>query len=99
MKSSPAARAAASMPKPASMLPLATAAGLDFIALARERYFLVTLAAHLEDPRVQALRSALQSPPWLEVLETIPGHAADESGQVLSLRRVLPWWSYRRAKP
>ena len=22
----------------------------------------------------------------------------DESGQVLSLRRVLPWWSYRREK-
>ena len=76
----------------------ARAAGLDFIALARERYFLVTLAAHLEDLRVQALRAALQSPLWLEVLETIPGHTPDESGQVLSLRRVLPWWSYRRAK-
>jgi putative molybdopterin biosynthesis protein len=77
----------------------ARAAGLDFIALARERYFLVTLAPHLDDPRVQALRAALQTAQWLEMLETIPGHTPDESGQVLSLRRVLPWWSYRRAKP
>jgi putative molybdopterin biosynthesis protein len=76
----------------------ARAAGLDFIALARERYFLVTLAAHLEDPRVQALRAVLQTPEWRRTLAGIPGHDEDESGQVLSLRRVLPWWTYRRAK-
>jgi putative molybdopterin biosynthesis protein len=76
----------------------ARAAGLDFIGLARERYFLVTLAPHLEDTRVQALRAALQSAQWLQALQGLPGHDADESGEVLSLRRVLPWWSYRREK-
>jgi putative molybdopterin biosynthesis protein len=77
----------------------ARAAGLDFVALAQERYFLVTLAAHLDDPRVQSLRAALQTPPWRSALDAIPGHAPDESGHVLSLRKVLPWWTYRRAKP
>jgi len=73
----------------------ARAAGLDFIALAQERYFLVTLAAHLEHPQVRALRAVLQTPAWQGLLADIPGHSADSSGEVLSLRRVLPWWTYR----
>jgi putative molybdopterin biosynthesis protein len=76
----------------------ARAAGLDFIALAEERYFLVTLAPHLDDPQVQALRRVLQTPQWQQAVAAIPGHAPDASGQVLSLRSVLPWWTYRRAK-
>jgi putative molybdopterin biosynthesis protein len=73
-------------------------AGLDFIALAQERYFLVTLAAHLETPPVRALRAVLQTPGWQQALAAIPGHADDHGGEVLSLRRLLPWWTYRREK-
>jgi putative molybdopterin biosynthesis protein len=76
----------------------ARGAGLEFIALAKERYFLVTLAAHLEDPQVQRLRAVLRTPEWQRALASIPGHESDEAGRVLSLRSVLPWWSYRRPK-
>ena len=27
-----------------------------------------------------------------------PGYAAIQSGEVLSMRRILPWWDYRQQK-
>jgi putative molybdopterin biosynthesis protein len=77
---------------------VARARGLDFVALAQERYFLVTRAATLDHPSVQARRALLASPAWIATLEAIPGYTAERSGDVLSLRAVLPWWSYRTAK-
>jgi len=74
------------------------ARGLDFVPLAQERYFLVTRAPALEHPHVQALRSLLATPAWIASLESIPGYTAERSGEVLSLRSVLPWWSYRSPK-
>ena len=79
-------------------LPTAQARGLDFVALAEERYFLVTLAAHLAHPHVLGLLEALQAAPWRAALDAIPGHAAERCGEVLSLSRVLPWWNYRKPK-
>ncbi len=76
----------------------ARARGLDFVALAREQYFLATLAPNLEQPQVAALLQVLASPGWAAVLRRIPGYAPERSGQVLSLRAVLPWWSYRKPK-
>ena len=76
----------------------ARARGLDFIALAEEQYFLVTLAASLAHPHVATLLQALGSAEWADVLRQIPGYAPERSGQVLSLRKVLPWWSYRKPK-
>ena len=78
---------------------VARARGLDFVPLAKERYFLVTRAAALEHPHVQSLRALLATPEWIGVLEAIPGYTAERSGEVLSLRAVLPWWSYRAPKP
>ena len=80
-------------------LPAAQARGLDFVPLAEEQYFLVTLATHLTHPHVLALLQALQSPGWRDALDAIPGHAALRCGEVLSLRQVLPWWNYRKPKP
>jgi putative molybdopterin biosynthesis protein len=79
-------------------LPIAQARGLEFIALAEEQYFLVTLAAHLMHPHVLGLLAALQAPQWHTVLDAIPGHAAERCGEVLALSKVLPWWSYRKPK-
>ena len=80
-------------------LPAAQAKGLNFVPLAQERYFLVTLAAHLKHPHVASLLAALQSPAWHGALDAIPGHAAERCGEVLALSRVLPWWNYRKPKP
>ena len=76
----------------------ARARGLGFVALAREQYFLVTLRQTLEHPHVQTLLELLRSERWRHQLNAIPGYAAEQSGEVLSLRSVLPWWSYRKPK-
>ncbi len=70
-------------------------AGLDFVPLAQERYHLVCLKSALEQPGILALRQLLQTPAWQAELATIPGYAAMQSGEVLSMRRVLPWWNFR----
>ena len=77
----------------------ARARGLDFLPLAHEQYFLVALRAALDHPQVRTLLELLRSPAWQQQLNALPGYAADRSGEVLSLNRVLPWWRYRKPKP
>ena len=77
----------------------ARARGLDFLPLAHEQYFLVALRAALDHPPVRSLLELLRSPAWQQQLNALPGYAAERSGEVLSLNRVLPWWRYRRPKP
>lgn len=73
-------------------------AGLDFVPLAEERYHLVCLKSALAQPGIQALRHTLQHPAWQAEVAALAGHTAVQSGEVLSLRRVLPWWNYRLQK-
>ncbi len=73
----------------------AHARGLGFVPLAQEQYFLATLADNLDHPHLSALLAALRAPEWTEALGAIAGYRAERSGDVLSLRSVLPWWSYR----
>ncbi|UUZ64477.1 helix-turn-helix transcriptional regulator [Polaromonas sp. P1-6] len=74
--------------------------GLGFVPLAQERYHLVCLKSELPTPQVQALLKELQSSDWQTTLQSLPGYSGDlaQSGQVLSLRATLPWWSYRTKK-
>lgn len=55
---------------------------LDFIPLARERYFLVCRPSTLQHPTLQALRQALQDPALLAQLNALPGYQADEAGKL-----------------
>lgn len=71
---------------------------LGFVALASERYFLVTLAASLAHPHVSELLAVLTAANWKTALGGIAGYSAERSGEVLSLRQVLPWWTYRKPK-
>jgi len=73
--------------------------GLSFVPLAREQYFLVALQPALDHPHVQALLQVLKTEAWLAQLREIPGYTAERSGEVLSLRSVLPWWTWRKPKP
>jgi putative molybdopterin biosynthesis protein len=73
----------------------ARACGLDFVPLAQERYFLVTLKSSLELPALQRLITLLGSPAWAQTLATLPGYRTSETGDVLPLTKVLPWWTYR----
>jgi putative molybdopterin biosynthesis protein len=79
----------------------ARARGLDFVPLLEEDYHLVCLKSALDEPAVQALCRVLQSADWQHELLQLPGYqlaAPGASGQVLSLRQTLPWWSYRTVK-
>jgi len=76
----------------------ARARGLDFVPLAQERYHLACLRDALEQPATQALLRLLRTERWQTRLAAIPGYAAAESGEVLSMRRVLPWWHYRTVR-
>jgi putative molybdopterin biosynthesis protein len=68
--------------------------GLDFVPLLKEDYYLVCLKAALEEPPVQALLGVLRSEAWQAQVAALPGYAAGPCGQVLSLRRQLPWWNF-----
>ena len=66
--------------------------------LAHERYHLVCLKSALSQPGVQNLLQTLQSRAWQDQIAGIPGYRAQDSGQVLAMRGVLPWWNYRQKK-
>jgi len=74
--------------------------GLGFVPLVQERYHLVCLKSELASPAVQALLTELKGDVWQAALQALPGYsgAAAQSGEVLSLRGVLPWWNYRKPK-
>lgn len=74
--------------------------GLGFVPLLTERYHLVCLKSQIGSTPVAALLKELQSTGWQNTLEQLPGYsgANAQSGQVLSLRAMLPWWSYRKPK-
>ena len=72
--------------------------GLHFVPLAQENYFLVTLASSLTLPPVITLIELLRSAPWRQEVDSIAGYASQRSGEVLSLRKVLPWWRYQKPK-
>ncbi|HWH74400.1 MAG TPA: substrate-binding domain-containing protein [Methylibium sp.] len=76
----------------------AAAAGLHFVPLAQERYFLVVLKTALEQPAVQRLVALLGSAAWAQTLRGLPGYRATEPGAVLALTKVLPWWTYRKPR-
>jgi putative molybdopterin biosynthesis protein len=72
----------------------ARALGLDFVPLVLEDYYLACLKDALDDPAVQALRDLLRTPAWQAALRQLPGYEPYRSGEVLSLKRQLPWWTF-----
>ncbi len=73
-------------------------AGLDFVPLAHERYHLVCLKSALAQPGIQALLQLLKTPEWQTLVAGIAGYSPVQSGEVLSMRQVLPWWDYKQNK-
>jgi len=72
----------------------AQAQGLGFVPLLNENYHLVCLKSALTEPAIQALMQRLRSPVWQAHLSTLPGYRPWQSGEVQSLRKILPWWSF-----
>ena len=66
---------------------------LDFVPLLQEHYWLVCLKSALETPAIRQLLDILRTPAWSGLLGALPGYCPeDQSGQVHSLKRTLPWW-------
>jgi putative molybdopterin biosynthesis protein len=61
----------------------AKALDLDFVPLARERYDLIIPLAHLEDKKVQAVVSLLNTAAFQEKIEELGGYETTLSGQVM----------------
>lgn len=68
--------------------------GLDFVPLVEEAYFLACLKSTLEHDATRALLVLLRTAEWQRRLAALPGYAPMQSGEVLSMSRVLPWWRF-----
>jgi putative molybdopterin biosynthesis protein len=44
------------------------------------------------------LRQILSGQPWQQALAAMAGYTPSDSGQVLPLRQMLPWWDFKRKK-
>ncbi len=71
---------------------------LDFVPLLQEYYHLVCLKSALDQPAIAALRQLLQGQAWQQTLASMAGYTPSNSGDVLALSQVLPWWDFRRKK-
>ena len=77
----------------------AHAHGLDFVPLHQEHYWLVCLASALDTPPVEQLRRLLVSEAWQARLKGLGGYSpTPQTGQVQSLRSMLPWWQFRSSR-
>ncbi len=76
----------------------AAQAGLGFVPLAQERFHLVCLKSALDQPGVKQLLALLHTPQWQATVAAIPGYTSRQSGEVLAMRKVLPWWSFAQPK-
>jgi molybdate-binding protein len=76
----------------------AHARGLGFVPLVQEQFHLVCLKSALDTPATQALRHFLQNKAWTQVLDSLHGYVTENSGEVQSLSKRLPWWTFKRTK-
>lgn len=66
--------------------------GLDFVPVVEEQYFLVCRKALLDTRPLQSLIEVVGSSNFRRLVATIPGYGTEGSGDVVSLRRTLPWY-------
>jgi putative molybdopterin biosynthesis protein len=76
----------------------ARARGLGFAPLVQEEFHLVCLKSALDTPATLALRQFLQAHTWQQVLNSLPGYQTQHCGEVQSLSKRLPWWTFKRTK-
>ena len=70
----------------------ATRFGLDFVPLADEQYFLVCLKPALDSEPMRALVELLRSAEFRALAGALPGYDVEGAGEIVSLRRTLPWY-------
>ncbi len=63
----------------------ASAAGLDFIPLVKERYDLVFLQANIENPGIQSILAAITQESFREMLRSVPGYDLSNTGDIIRI--------------
>ncbi|PUE30746.1 LysR family transcriptional regulator [Limnohabitans sp. Jir61] len=76
----------------------ARARGLGFVPLVQEEFHLVCLKSALDTPATLTLRHLLQDQAWADALNALKGYQTQNCGEVQSLSKRLPWWTFKRAK-
>ncbi len=76
----------------------ARARGLGFVPLVQEQFHLVCLKSALDTPATQSLRLLLQNYAWTQAIGSLQGYSLENSGEVQSLSKRLPWWTFKRTK-
>lgn len=66
--------------------------GLDFVPLVMEDYFLVCRKPFLDSPAMEVLLGVLTGDRFRQRAAAVPGYSTAGAGQVISLRRTLPWY-------
>jgi putative molybdopterin biosynthesis protein len=66
--------------------------GLDFVPLASEQYFLVCRKPMLESTEMQAVLNVLRSDDFAHMVCAVPGYGPGRAGEIVSLRKTLPWY-------
>jgi putative molybdopterin biosynthesis protein len=69
--------------------------GLHFIPLVREQYYLACMKDSLHDPATAKFLALLRSGAWHGVISDLPGYEASHAGEIVSLKNVMPWYSFR----
>lgn len=76
----------------------AAAFGLAFVPLIREQYYFVCLKEAVDRPPVSKLRELLRRSEWQALIADLPGYDIAAAGEVVALRRALPWYAFRTPK-
>ena len=63
---------------------------LDFIPLAKERYFLICLEDSLELPEARELIQLIRGSAFLDLIAGLPGYSAPRAGQIATIAQAFP---------
>jgi molybdate transport repressor ModE-like protein len=63
--------------------------GLEFIPLLRERYMFALTIESLEDPLMHRVLSLIQSAPYREAVDSLPGYDGEDTGKILTLAEAF----------
>jgi molybdate transport repressor ModE-like protein len=63
--------------------------GLQFIPLLRERYMFALTTKSLEDPLMHQVLSIIQSAPYREAVNSLPGYDGEDTGKILTLAEAF----------
>ena len=69
---------------------------LDFIPVAKERYFLICRDETLELPEAAELIDLVRGPAFHDLIKGLPGYSAPRAGEVAGIAETFPSFEARR---